>query len=827
MTEATDVAAHGRGARGSSRLADACLVVILVISPLPFGTVHVWSTAALGVLAITFFAAVVAAQRHDGKRVAFGWLGWLLLAAAAYPLVQLVPLPPGLLRVLSPAAWDLRGFDVGWTASFAPLALEPPAAALGAARRLAAALVFLGVANRYAGRERRPFVLSCVSIALLIFAMVAVVQLLFRESGGEDDLGLLRRLRVTGPFVNPNHAAAYLSGGAFLALALAATAESRARVLLGAAAAAASLMALPLTFSRGGILALVVGAGFLLAILIGRTVRKRSPSRATVLPMVFLVLGPLCALAVAELPLRSRLQTIGSLDQVQADTKLRLQRDSREFMREYARVGAGEGGFAPGHFRYRSMTQPLTFTHIENEYLQAVADHGYLFGAVPIVAIAIAVVVVAWRRRRSAIVPFVLAALVTTAVHGLGDFAFATGAVTVLAFVLLGLLVRRRERHDQGVVAARGARLRVASVLGVAALAVVAALLHAPYSLARDTRRIRDASAARAPDFESLARAAANRHAADYVIPLLAVRHYGERDLARAAAWANRALFVAPKAPDAHRTAAGILVARGAFRQALGEYRLAYEYSPPERRDAILDEVLRLRGRAADVLWAASDLAEAFRYLQRHGEARDIRQAFEAFARARPHDPAALRALLRQRLGDGDLAGAEALLPQLRALGGGATDDLVLELELLRARGDEDRVHRLLAEAQAREPRNVQLMFWAAEDALRRGDLQGVLKQTRAVWSAVPDRRDTLAHAFVLGGRAHEKAGDLAEAIKEFRRAVALDEIWVPDLAAALERAGRLREALAEYRRAAAAGGPGSEADRRARALAQQLGLPP
>ncbi|HVC45015.1 MAG TPA: O-antigen ligase family protein [Candidatus Binataceae bacterium] len=142
------------------------LMLLLVFTPLAFGAVHQWAFTLMEIAAFALAALWMMRVRAEGAAparmsIGRGALRRLLVPAALFALllaVQLVPLPPGLLKVISPATYQLYAASLSdWPAS-APFAawraaweasahtdrrqmpmILPPVGALPAARAQAAA----------------------------------------------------------------------------------------------------------------------------------------------------------------------------------------------------------------------------------------------------------------------------------------------------------------------------------------------------------------------------------------------------------------------------------------------------------------------------------------------------------------------------------------------------------------------------------------------------------------------------------------------------------------------------------------------------------------
>src|SRR5262245_35878981 len=116
------------------------LGLALVAAPLAFGSVHVDAQIALAAVLLGAFWLQAWRLAREGQRVRVGWIGLALVLALGWSFLMWLPLPAGLVEVLSPsgfearrAAFRLAGLEApGWM----PLALD--------AGRTAAGIVSLG-----------------------------------------------------------------------------------------------------------------------------------------------------------------------------------------------------------------------------------------------------------------------------------------------------------------------------------------------------------------------------------------------------------------------------------------------------------------------------------------------------------------------------------------------------------------------------------------------------------------------------------------------------------------------------------------------------------
>lgn len=277
--------------RHSERLLTGLLAALLVWAPLPFGGVTAWAAASLQVLCFCALAlAMVAVDPLAALRPAAAPAA-AVAAVALLGVAQAMPLPEGLVRLLSPEHWRLyrqAGELAGVEA--APRLSLAPSATLGAALGWAAAAACL-LAAAVAGRHRtlRRWLAGTV-LASGLFQVFFGARNWFARSRtlwGVEIPSDAERLR--GTFVNPNHAAFYLGLALPVAFAWGWWAARRARsepqierrVLLVAPPCLVWLtlfLGLAFSGSRGGLLAALAAAAVQGALLPGR--RRRWPALA-------------------------------------------------------------------------------------------------------------------------------------------------------------------------------------------------------------------------------------------------------------------------------------------------------------------------------------------------------------------------------------------------------------------------------------------------------------------------------------------------------------------------------------------------------------------
>jgi len=416
------------------------------------GAVEVWATVVLSFVALAAFTAGLLSgrlrRRGSPGASTLRSTEWLLVGILALGLLQLVPLPPALLRLVSPEAALVhsRGPSPEAGSAANPMSVYPFATKVELIRIAGLVMVFV-LFSRLPRRERE----TRATLALLVGlgGVAALVSLVGYVSGWPllDYYPRAARfqVRLAGPLVNPNHFAGFLevlalSGlGAFLATA-ARGARSRTDTLprlLGAALGAGAnrgpavglllcvvtmTTALFLTGSRLGLAAFVAGLAALALLL----VRGDRPGRAIAGLLAVAVLLLVVNASVAMDPTLER-WTVFFDDQGAARGRLRAAGAAFDMFTFYPLVGSGLGTFEHVFPGYQPYDVRGTWDHAHNDFLQALADGGLLLGALA------AAFLIAWFRKIGAAVRSLplssravpagcAAAVVALLVHGTGDF---------------------------------------------------------------------------------------------------------------------------------------------------------------------------------------------------------------------------------------------------------------------------------------------------------------------------------------------------------------------------------------------------------------------
>ncbi|HEX2121219.1 MAG TPA: O-antigen ligase family protein, partial [Thermoanaerobaculia bacterium] len=441
----------------------AILLLWLGWLPLPFGSVVEWARVPLMAvpLAIGCVAALlrlyVIRDRTNTAQPTKAWRIWAFgaLLFIALGALQLVPLPPSLLRAISPeshAIWSAASqvAALGGAAPDAlhPVTVDPPATAFELARMVALFATFTAAALLVRTHGARVALATLLCFAALFETMYGVREAALQRYAIWGWVNRLIFNRVTGTFVNPNHFAHYVAIVIPMAVFIGAVAWRRsgprempfARRLVqlvehrlvpagfSLIATIALAAAVLLAQSRGALLALAAGAMVVAALFPGRRVTRIAfggAAGALVVLALIVFLGTERTVA-RFVPNEFERQTfVGRRVGIAAAAGV---------WQRFPVLGSGLGTFQ--RVVYMEQTEDLgkTYHHAHNDYVEIAATGGAIAFAVAVVSLfwgyaalvrmtfGAAAAELSWSRRAFQVAA--LASLTIAMVHALYDFNF-------------------------------------------------------------------------------------------------------------------------------------------------------------------------------------------------------------------------------------------------------------------------------------------------------------------------------------------------------------------------------------------------------------------
>ncbi len=499
------------------------------------------------------------------------WVGALIVLVTA---LQLLPLPPFLLRLLSPRGGDLRDFALVplGLERWRPITVDVPSTL----RALAVSIADLGLlfVSVQLGRKEEP--------RKRLYAVVVGVGLSVVLTGfghliaSEDALFGAYKFATGASFItsfgNANHLAAYLTLACLLAIALAFDSKERENLVGYSFAAMAMGAGVFLSLSRGGIGAFMVGlvaAGSVVAARRIGGLRSAAPWA-----VIAAVVGFAALLSFEQVVERAK--TVSSVERLQA-TKLEMWPSFTQASWDYARAGMGRGAFELGYTGLQPSHFSETFTHPENLVFQWACEVGLLF-SLGLLALSLFSAWVTWKDSGVRLMErLAMVAVAAVLLHEQFDFSAELNAVGPTLAVVIGLVAgagigktgERRPPH-------LGWTAASALVFAAAAFAGWKGLPDHRDAEQRLGEAVRAATKAEA--VRPLALELIDRHPNDWIL-YADMAHLSARlgDPREALAWANRVLYLRPQDGRAHVDAGRALLRLGQRTQALLEFRLASE----------------------------------------------------------------------------------------------------------------------------------------------------------------------------------------------------------------------------------------------------------
>ncbi len=525
------------------------------------------------------------------------WALSALVLLLAFTILQAVPLPAGVTRVLAPSnadIWDraltpLREVGPTWH----PLTIAPAATRLEVLKGFFYGCILLS-SLRVAQLEHGEAFL----IRLVVFSSsaMAISALAHQALGAEKVFGIYRprdlhayRVGHFAPLLNLNHLAAYVNVGACVATWALIARRALPRPL---ALSAALVLAATSVWqgSRGATGGLVLGVVLTLALTIFAKRRFDSGrANAGILAICAIAAAFMASLALSDIA-TDRLQS-------RELTKVELANSSLQLIRASPWFGTGRGGFEAMFSSVWQGTTYLSFTNPEDLLVQWTVEWG-----VPVTLLAVGLMGWAFRPQvlLRAVRPAVgaWAAVVALVLSDLVDFHLEVPGVVALVAVCVAIVVSGRATSSRG---ANGRRRTVAmryaaGVAVVGALVAGALVLPDAYHTLADDRRTLSSLAndkTLSPErFRTVIRAAILRYPSEPFLPLMGAVRAQTNDEGGVVPWVARALDRNPRFGRAHFVLARSLGASHAA-QARLEYRLAYAYDA-DLREQVVKEGVRL-----------------------------------------------------------------------------------------------------------------------------------------------------------------------------------------------------------------------------------------
>ena len=459
---------HKEGGKSHIRryvVSSRIVIALLAWGALAMGSVQPWGHWPLLGGVTAFGAAGLSRLRGDRAHSVDRWLSLSLLLIAGTVLLQLVPLPTGVLSALSP--WWASTIEARSLRFAHPLSIDPRATAFGLVCFVALSVFFLGTTVLIERTGARRMVVGLMGVG----TVVASVGLIQESQSPGVVYGVWEPSQGTpyGSFLNKNHFAGWM----LMALAptmgyVCARIESARRdwehdgphwvsrigsaevgkVLLVLCVTTVMALAILQAESRAGMLGLVVAVGTFAGLLARKTTHG---------PRRLLAASPLLAVlcvGVAVTGIEPIADRFASASWTSANGRLAIWRQAGGIARDFAFTGSGLNTFETVSLSYQTAGLRRTYAAAHNDYLQLAADGGLLVGLPVLAAIVLFVRQVrrrfaegrddyeTWWLRTGAVVGLCL-----IAAQELVDFSLQIPGNAALSVVLAAIAIHRGSKR--------------------------------------------------------------------------------------------------------------------------------------------------------------------------------------------------------------------------------------------------------------------------------------------------------------------------------------------------------------------------------------------
>jgi len=441
------------------------LAALIVWAPVPLGSNRPWAWAILEIgifsAGLLWLAGYARREVAPGAAPRAAWPAFALLALwLAYLLLQWLPLPAGLVYLLSPQAWAVHAEanDLG-PDRLLTLSLDPHASFVFWLKSCAYAAAFALTLLLVHGRTRLAWLCGVIVASGMIQAFYGSLMHLAKVDMEILGMPIQHAAQASGAYVNRNHLAGLLEMSLAVGIGLmVGQLEDRPRrswreflhdtaVLLLSGKAMLRLVlvimvvALVMTRSRMGNTAFF--ASLLVTGAIGLALARHAP-RGTVIFIASLIAIDL-AIIGTWFGVEQTVQRITETTAQNVEERVDPAVYAVKIFEDYPLFGTGAGTFYTAFTRYRGHDIPDFYDHVHNDYVQFLAETGAVGIALMglFVLSALACALLAQARRRDPLargVAFgVVMGVIAIGIHSTVDFNLQIPANAFVFTILLGL----------------------------------------------------------------------------------------------------------------------------------------------------------------------------------------------------------------------------------------------------------------------------------------------------------------------------------------------------------------------------------------------------
>lgn len=455
----------------STQHAHYLFISALIFAPLAFGTVDPWSIRLLEIIAFSSLLLVAIKKHISGSRFLLTPGAVPLLALLCYMLVQCIPIPQSLMKLISPSTFIkysdtllVVNPDAWLSLSFNVMATFDEFIRYSAY----AAIYILSVQSLARSKRLKDTVLLIVWIA----AAIALIGIIGKVAGNDKVLWVRENpwgLSSMGPYLNKNHFAGLMA--MLFPVAFSLFVAYRPRVSYGTTLqqirevvlhpsthihvllALASMLiftSIALSLSRAGLISAALG------FVIFSTIQAYSDRRIGISALAFIVSVTIAICWLGWEPIMSHFISLADSTEMSLSNRIVIWKDTLSMFKDHYLTGVGFGAFNDTYPYYRTLPGKSVLGHAHNDFLEFAAEGGI----VGVLLAATFIFKVLWhaitqlmqRKDRYSICLTAggLSGLAAAIAHSTVEFNMHIGANALYFFVIAGLMVSASSTRHLG-----------------------------------------------------------------------------------------------------------------------------------------------------------------------------------------------------------------------------------------------------------------------------------------------------------------------------------------------------------------------------------------
>ncbi len=430
------------------------LAAFIFILPMLLGSVHYPVLLVEYIIAsIILLLHLYCCKRLEFIRPTIIFSGFILITLTI-TIFQLIPLPLSLIRILSPKEYELLNNindiykDIVEPISYYTISIEPYINLEYLIKIIIFFFLFI-IASQREFTESKILLKSIVFSGTLMVFYGFIDALINYKTFYSYNIHLTNEGILPSVFINTNHQAGFLGIATFSGMSLYYSSKTRNEKMLFLFFSILCGAGIFITLSRGGIIAFIASVIMFFVLIY----RDRLPTKKPLIILLSIFLTIIIAFYLSYHEIISELATITDMERMQQE-KYRLVLNSTGLFKDFLLTGVGKGGFETIYNLYREDISFVSFSQMENQLFQQLADYGIIY-FILIIALLIYFIYLFLRNPLSISTSLLFSGLFFIFLQNLVDFNLEIFSIQCAVIVLIATLLSKffnlRDENDEPV----------------------------------------------------------------------------------------------------------------------------------------------------------------------------------------------------------------------------------------------------------------------------------------------------------------------------------------------------------------------------------------